>query len=266
MPFFSDMQDSFPEPTQKNSNAGNAVDAAYSELEGQQQKTIQAVQEENETLTEVEVRLRKANYYRAVLDNPLFDNGDEIANEVEQEFRNFAISRLRNLLGMSVDAVSQPSAFPPDEIEVLRLWAAKLLKKPTMMQIEPASKPVSKPMPEFATQAPRLNRVTAPSEQPHKRGPGRPPGTGKNQKAAQQLPPGRIEENGRQFVEVERTDPEGKSHMIRVDVTPPVEVPGRKPMPSGDQALMMEIMKADQVQKQMLGKDLNKVISTVTGE
>ncbi len=264
MPFFSDMEDSFPAEVQEQNQ--NAVDNAYSELETKASQASKTISEEAKTITEVEIRLRKANFYRVVLDNPLFDNGDEIAAEVEQEFRTFAIGRLRVLMGLQAEAKTQGEAFPPEELQVLRLWAVKLLNKPAILQVEPTAvaKPTlaTRPSAPAGLQAPRLNRVpTQAQPSAPKRGPGRPVGTGKNQLAKKAA---ETDENGRQFVMVERgSDEKGNAKFVKVDVTPPVRVETHKPapMPNQETALMMEIMKADQVPK---SKDLMKVINEVT--
>lgn len=256
--------------------AQEAVDDAFDELETSQIQTARAAKEEDKALAEVDIRIRKANFYRLILENSLFDNGDSVAEEVEAEFRSFATGRLRVLMGMEAETKPTAQAFPPDEIQVLRLWASKLLKKPGIMQVEPprqatptltkpsAQAPTLKPVAagNMAAGAPKLNQVAAP-----KRGPGRPPGTGKNQQANKAPAPEgqdiQTDENGRKFVMVERgTDEKGNARFVKVDVTPPVRVEAIKPapMPSPEQSLMMEVVKADQVPK---SSKLNDIINKV---
>ncbi len=280
MGFFSEMEESYSQP-EVEQDGQDAVDDAFEELETKQVQVAKAAKDEDQALAEVDVRIRKANFYRSVLNGTLFDNGDEVAAEVEKEFRAFAAGRLRVLMGMETEVKPQapaPSQFPPDEAKVLRLWASKLLKKPTIMQVEPPkgklppgsmpSTAPAKPVPQTtASVEPRLNRVNVPTMTPIKRGPGRPPGTGKNQvlkKNEKALPEGvEVDENGRKFIMVERgTDEKGNARFVKMDVTPPVQIEGLKPapMPTQEQALMMEIIKADQVPK---SGDLTKIINKV---
>ncbi len=279
MGFFSDMEESYaqPEPEGRDEDQQEAVDEALDQLEAKHVQEAKAVIAEDKALAEVDVRIRKANFYRLILDNPLFDNGDAVAAEVEKEFRTFATGRLRVLMGMETEVKPQAreKTFGPDEEKVLRMLAAKILKKPALMQAElpkqtkplpskPAlAEPTLKPVAQTQTAQPRLNQVTTPV----RRGAGRPPGTGKNQvaaKVAAKLPEDvQTDENGRQFVMVERgTDDKGNARFVKVDVTPPVRAEGLKPapMPSQEQAMMMEIIKADQVPKS--GK-LNEIIGKV---
>src|SRR5688572_18508420 len=105
MPFFSQSQGSFPN-----------IDAMEEQLQQSQVPPNSPPQggdgapppydpyDEAETLSEVEERLVKANYYRAILDQPLFGADDsDTAADVEREFRDFALERLRILLGMQAE-------------------------------------------------------------------------------------------------------------------------------------------------------------------
>lgn len=195
--------------------------------------------ESEQELSEVEVRLRKAGLYRAVLDNSLFDNTTELAAEVESEFRSFALARLKSLLGMQNTDKPQETGnkmlpFDENEVKVLKAWASKLLKRPATMAIEPAqSMVVAEPTIQTVVTQPenqRLKQVKA-----TKPVIGRP---AKNKLTNES----KTSEN-KQFVQIEHG---GKT--VNVNMTKPVDDGSRKPMPSQDQTLMLEMQKAQEVQ------------------
>ncbi len=102
---------------------------------------FQSFEKEASTLSEVEARLVKANYYRAILDQSLFgEDGDVTAQEVQAEFRDFAITKLRQLMGIEPQ---QPAAAPvaaqfsDDEVRVLKALADRMAAKLPMLQNKP---------------------------------------------------------------------------------------------------------------------------------
>src|SRR5271166_4052638 len=122
-----------------------------SELEASVEDSIatesESMEQEVETLNEVQVRLLKADYYNALLKNPLFGpNEHPLATEVENEVRQFVMTRLRVFLGMAPDSQEQKiqNTFDDQQLEALAMWANKLLKRPAMYNLQPnaaATKP-----------------------------------------------------------------------------------------------------------------------------
>jgi hypothetical protein len=296
MPFFSQSAGSFPnidameEQLQQSQNppatqqAGNANTQHYDQFS------------EAETLSEVEVRLVKANYYRAILEQPLFGADDsDIAYEVEQEFRAFALERLRILLGMQAEKQPEEKPFTPDQEEVLREWADRLIVKPQLLGVAANPAPqvqqatVRQPAPVAPAPAPKpvqptVNQVAVPTQQAPKRR-GRPPGTGKNQRAAQapqaplpQLTQAEIDNGvkvdaGGKYMEQPGHDAiTGQPKLIKVYLQAqqtPVNDPNYKPMPMADSdtLLMKEQMEATSMHNKAInlhpamGQILNHFIS-----
>src|SRR5438046_1410664 len=105
-----------------------AVDQAYSQMDDGE--LTEGMAEEIRTLAEAQRRLRKANFYQAILSQPLFgENISEEGIEVEAEMREFALKRLRCFLGMEAEAAEQAKTvqFDHDEEVALKQWAAKIL-------------------------------------------------------------------------------------------------------------------------------------------
>lgn len=139
------------------------------------------------SLEEVDKRLHKASYYRAILDNSLF-GGDtsDVAEEVESEFREFARKRLSVLMGIETEsAQSNPEIvfltenLTEERVEALVAWADKLLAKPHLLaaQPQPQATPVMtapqvtqhRPQPQVQVQQSRPQvTVSARPKQPEK--------------------------------------------------------------------------------------------------
>lgn len=253
---------------------------------------------EDETLDEVEVRLHKAQYYRAVLDNDLF-GGDEsdVAAQVSSEFREFALTRLRVLLGIEQERVEpQPVELPfsEEQIEALQMWAEKLLNKPALLQQtsqQPQVTPVMskvevKSQPRFSS-VPPPQPVVVTSKRPAAKTPPKKEtikskSTAKTpKKVAKQedLPPGvKVDENGEKYFEQEKevVDQYGKvvkktvKMSINDQVAPPINDPNYKPMPSPQ---MMQAVSQQMAQSGMgfaqgfgLGPEIQKFMNTGVNE
>ncbi len=145
MSFFQDIEATLLTGPADDSEVQNTVDQEFDNVMEEQKQQLRRSEEEVRTLSEVESRLFKANLYRAVLENPLFpDEQSQTAYEVEQEFREFTLSRLNALLGVSNN--KQPEAvLDPEEVNVLKIWAKKLLNKPTALNIQAAPVEVKPP-------------------------------------------------------------------------------------------------------------------------
>ncbi len=241
-------------------------------------------QVEAETLSEVEIRLVKANYYRAILDQPLFGADDsDAAFEVEREFRDFALERLRILLGMQAEKAPEEKAFTEDQEDVLREWADRLMAKPQLLGVVPSNqpqvsmttvRPVSQQSPPRPIK-PTVNQVSVATQTvPRKRG--RPPGTGKNQRLQQsqaldtqpsqthglsqsEIDAGmKIDAEGKYFEQNGHDQVTGQPKIIKMrvgGVQVPVNDPNYKPMPSPDSDISM--MREQQEAGMMHNKAIN---------
>jgi hypothetical protein len=113
----------------------------------------------DEQMSEVELRLEKASYYRLLLKNNPFDSDSAVADEVWRDLTKIIRSRLSELLGMSSPAKAQPVVAPPfnsEEITVLKSIAAKVMGKPAILD---------KPQPK---KQPTLKKVEVKEEKPIK--------------------------------------------------------------------------------------------------
>lgn len=111
-----------------------------------------------EQMSEVEARLEMAQYYRLLLQDTIFEDppSPEVAARVEDEIRGFIRGRMQVLVGVGepqaaksqkifTDAEVQAlrTIAQPDVVEALKALAAKVLKKPTILEAKPL--PVEKP-------------------------------------------------------------------------------------------------------------------------
>lgn len=114
----------------------------------------------NPALADIESRLGRASYYRALIDQPIFQEDDQgyIAEEalvVEDEIRVFILERLGELLGTArPKAAVQPALKPqfnPQQAQALSLFADAMLKKqqaaanPAPQQAPQRAAPVQQP-------------------------------------------------------------------------------------------------------------------------
>lgn len=237
MTFFSRQADAF-----------EAAVEAQQKNESQEESPGQAEEPEmdmSDIRSEVQTRIQKAKLYDLILSQPLFSDDDsDAAYEVEQEFRAFAEERLQILLGMKqeVQKVEPVNPFDMDQEEILRQLADRLLAKPHLIgvlagstsaqpklnTVQTQTTPAPQPKPEPPKQ-PKLNTVqTAKVQQPAKKR-GRPPGTGKNQRAAaaqqpvqkaENLPEGVfLGEDGKKYIEQDGFDQvTGKPKKVRVEI------------------------------------------------
>lgn len=113
-------------------------------------------------LSEVEKRLEKAQYYRALLTQEIFEGDYSTpAQAITEEIRTFIRIRLGVLLGVSPEAMvaKVKPLFEDDEVKILKQVAGKLLKKPSIM--EPPAQPTLKKAqpPPQAPQAPQIQAM-----------------------------------------------------------------------------------------------------------
>jgi hypothetical protein len=122
-------------------------------------------------LDEIEHRLNLASYYRALLEQSLFEEADEFSAVVEQEVRNFIMSRLSELLGTNKPQppVEVKLPFTEQEVKALRVFANVLLTRqphavaqaPTPAPVE-NPRPVDPPPPPPAQRAPKVRGAAGP--------------------------------------------------------------------------------------------------------
>lgn len=118
------------------------------------------VDEFEEQMSEVEARLEVAQYYRLILNDNLFEDAPNpaVAERVEEEIRTFIRGRMQALMGVAAEE-KQTKVFSdaevqalrtlaqPDVIEALKALAAKVLKKPTILEAKPLPKTEAKKAP-----------------------------------------------------------------------------------------------------------------------
>ena len=275
MGFWRDMQNGEGEPTIQASSRGpvqqvvvqSAVDDAFSELQGSEKQAAEAAAEDYRALSEVETRLRKSNCYRAILDQPLFDDGASAeAFEVEAEFREFALNRLRELMGLGRQEKVEAKQFSAEEEVTLRTWAAKLMGRPAIFNVEAAA-PVK-----TVAKAPSVQALPAPAADPVIRTMSEPVGAGRStgrprgvknkfkievaapaipqpSQPAKQVPVAVPASQEKKTLEVEGTKIDGTRGLIQVDLSGPGMPAGnvqRAPMPSPQMALAMGSVAAEQ--------------------
>jgi hypothetical protein len=108
------------------------------EQEAAVEEFVQEDERLDSQLSEVEKRLEKAQFYRALLTQDIFGvDNSEAAQAITTELRTFIRSRLAVLLGVVQDVPVQAKVqaqFDEDEAKILKQVARKLLKKPTLME------------------------------------------------------------------------------------------------------------------------------------
>lgn len=235
--------------------------------------------DETETLSEVEIRLHKANYYRAVLDQQLFgEDESEAAVEVSGEFREFALKRLRVLMGIQAEESQQskPDIFTEEQLEALRVWADRLINKPALMEARlPPQVPTIAPV-STTPQPPKVQtvQVAAPSKTKKTSKPSK--SLKKNEKTAKEDPKGvkTDPDTGEKYFEVkqETVDEKGRPTVRAVRMSlnntqAPINDPNYKPMPPKDQMIVVDHQKAMQAQQgqmtnPLLAGLLNKLVKS----
>jgi hypothetical protein len=110
-------------------------------------------------MSEVELRLEEANWYRALLSNSLFNNSGPIADKVEAEVRDFVRSRLRVLLGIDPEKKAVNEVFSQPEIVALKGLAARITGQRGPAQPSAPQKAEMRPVPQ-------VNQAQAPVSTP----------------------------------------------------------------------------------------------------
>ena len=184
-------------PPLRSSNPPEAQEALKADISSAADAAMAELDAENHKNSEVEHRLEKALAYQQVINEPYFgDNPSQAQMEVEDEIAAFAQMRLHKFLGMAPPEAQEPTPstsameFPFDEqqTQALGMWANKLLKRDASEAI--VVRPPTPPAPVTTSQPspPAPATVARPTPAPvalARRRPGRPPGTGKHQRAQQ---------------------------------------------------------------------------------
>jgi hypothetical protein len=124
-------------------------------------------------MSEVERRLEKAQYYRVLISQSLFEVDSDVGAEVEAEVREFVRNRMSVLVGASPERTAAES-FSTEEIRVLKEVASKLSKNAKLMpeaKEPPRVNPVKNVAPPAVQSAPApISRpVTKPAPVPARR-------------------------------------------------------------------------------------------------
>jgi hypothetical protein len=195
----------------------------------------QEAQSIDDQMSEVEKRLEMAQYYRLVLNDTIFNDPPnvEIADRVEGEIREFVRGRMSLLVGVGeekkpemlspfsdAETLALRTIAQPDVVAALKALAAKVLKKPEILDAKPRVAAPEKPKgPPKEPTLKKIVRTPAAPQQP----------TQRQQQAPTAAPPsGRGKQQKRVLKKVQRVDgTEGE-----VDVTPPAQPVGVKPFPT----------------------------------
>jgi hypothetical protein len=164
----------------------DAVEEVYDEVD-------QAYGEAEVVISEAEKRIEQANLYQTILRHNFFAPGSarpEILEQVQREFREFARSRLENLLGMGSGGrqdtrlVKAELPFDDEQVEFLKSLSNRALKReaaPAQPQLVPVTTPVQAPVPapivnpiQPAAQPAPAPRPRQQARQPQQRQPARP--------------------------------------------------------------------------------------------
>jgi hypothetical protein len=230
MPNFSSDPDAYGVPSPEERNTPRArIDAAIAEMHEDTRKAAEEAQRELDLMTEARTRFAKAALYEQIIEGQLFEGDDAVTLAVEDEFKAFAEERLMVLLGMQPDRKKSDASFDDEEVNVLKLFAAKMLKRDISIPTKTTAPATLAPVRVAKPAPPSVGALAAP-----KRPRGRPPGTGKNQRAAAAAQaPMRAP---RQDLPVTKmvTLPNGEVKQTQVQpvqVKPSMAAPGPKPLP-----------------------------------
>lgn len=80
-------------------------------------------------LSEVEVKLEKANCYKVLLQDSMFEDYTSATAEVEAEIRSFIHKRLRILMGIEQEGPVASGTFSKEEVNALKHLASRVISK-----------------------------------------------------------------------------------------------------------------------------------------
>lgn len=183
-------------------------------------------EELEERMSEVELRLEKAFYYRMLLKQNPFDSDSDIADEVWKDISKLLRNRLAELLGIVAPAAAPGlQVFTNEEVTILKSIVSKV-------QIAANGKLTAK-----VKKTPSLKRVSMPEESKREAPVLRIPREDKPQAPAAKPAPG-TKTGGRSKVgaprKVFKTVTDGTGQEVQMDITPQAQPVGIKPVAMPD--------------------------------
>lgn len=187
-----------------------------------------------EEFSEVRKRVSKIQYYMSISDYEFFE-GDtsEEAQEVRNEFNAFINRQLKEYLGMESPApvIQVKLQFSPEEEFALKALAAKVMRKPALVEQDQPTAPVANPTIKPAAKAP-APVVSAPTVQAKKKTVVAKPAQAKKTQKQPVADPTLIHENGKVYRMVTVNDKQ-----VKMDVTKQARPSGLvQPLPTPSKA------------------------------
>lgn len=91
-------------------------------------------------LDEAEAKLEKANCYKVLLQDSMFDDYSPATAEVEAEIRSFILKRLRVLMGIELEGQTASGTFSKEEVSALKHLASRVISKNPQVVAAPVVK------------------------------------------------------------------------------------------------------------------------------
>jgi hypothetical protein len=141
---------------------GTLLPASTQPVQQVQARQMQRVQRQSSPLDDIDARLKLAQYYRTILEQPLFDSpGDPYAHTVENEVRSFIMERMGVLVGATTPP--PPAQFTAEEVASLKAIAKRLMSTEEEPEQAPPRPVVPAPPPPPKPQGPQVMRRSAPA-------------------------------------------------------------------------------------------------------
>lgn len=213
----------------------------------------------DDQMSEVEKRLEVAKYYRLVLDDTIFNDPPnvEVADQVENEIREFVRGRMSQLVGVSEEKKAKvESVFSEEEITALRTiaqpevisalkaLAAKVLKKPAILDVKPRQEPA--PKAPAVHKEPSLKKITRPASKPTE------PAQPKIVRPPPARPQAQAVKKGKKQEKVFKTVVDESGNEVKMDVTPQAQPVGIKPFPTPTGKAAIEAFSATSARNQAM--------------
>ena len=196
----------------------------------------------DDLMSEAEARMEVASYYRLILRETLFGDDDpnpQIADQVQQEIRKFCQTRMAALMGVGQIEQKAAKIFTDSEVQTLRTLAqsevsealkalaAKVLKKPTILEARPLPAEKPKAVPKAEPVLRKIGQKPRPQAAP--------------------VAPQRVGKQKKQYKTV--TTEDGRE--VRMDMTPQAKPVGAiQPIPTPRSKSQIEAMSAQSAYQQ----------------
>ena len=200
-------------------------------LEDVIEATEEDVQEYQDFLTRADKRLDMAQYFRLLIDSPLFEEQNDTTRIVEKQVGIFIRGKLNELLGIERPRQEVVQQFTDEEADVLRAIIAKVTKTPSIVT-PPTPSPVrrqeARPQPTVrqVRAAPVKAAVAAKPTVPTAPAAKKTEKVKEEKKASSDI---KKDKAGRLKKAVVNED----GNLVEIDVTPQVVPTNRVPMPTG---------------------------------